>query len=172
MSGSTPATPPAHALKKIINTIKCSLKSLIKGSHLEAVQWGNRMQTATASRSPETTPKAAAELVTLSEHFQNPEGPFPWSSQNLLLQEARGALSWGSQTHRHVLSTPRQPLGQIKTIPGSSSPFEWVYFFPGKGRQGDRSSAQAAASSWGRPQHSYSILDFFKLQCTRVHIPE
>lgn len=42
VSASAPATPPARALKKIINTIKCSLKSVIKRSHLEAVQWGNK----------------------------------------------------------------------------------------------------------------------------------
>lgn len=71
---STRATPPAHALKKIINTIKCSLKSIIKHSHLEAIQWGN--QKATASKSQKTTPKAAAaERVTLNAPFQNPEGP-------------------------------------------------------------------------------------------------
>ena len=38
VSASTLATL-AHALTKIINAIKCSLKPIIKYSHLEAVQW-------------------------------------------------------------------------------------------------------------------------------------
>lgn len=136
---STRATPPAQALKKIINTIKCSLKSIIKRSHLEAIQWGN--QKATASKSQKTTPKAAAgERVTLNAPFQNPERPaLPLPRCSLTKP---GELSSGSHTHRqHVLSTSRQLLGQIKTIPGSSSPFKWIYFFPGKGGQRDEHSA-------------------------------
>lgn len=90
VSASIPATPPARALKKIINTIQCSLKSIIKHSHLEAAQWENRMQTATVSKSQESPPKAAAERVTLNAHFHNPEGPalpFQGAPKKLLLHK-------------------------------------------------------------------------------------
>lgn len=176
MSASTPATPPAHALEKIINTIKCSLKSVIKRSHLEAAQWGNRKQRATASKSHKTTPKAAAAGVTLGAPFQNPEGPaalpLPRCSHT---KPGELELSLGSQTHRqHVVSTSRQPLGQIKTISGSSSPFKWIYFFPGRGGQRDERGAGCSCCQQleQTPAELQHFVFFFKLQCIRVHIPE
>lgn len=136
---STRATPPAHACKKIINTIKCSLKSVIKRSHLEAIMGKAKSHGLQISKNH---PKSSSSSRTCDTEctFQNPEGPaLPLPRCSLTKP---GELSSGSHTHRqHVLSTSRQLLGQIKTIPGSSSPFKWIYFFPGKGGQRDEHSA-------------------------------
>lgn len=95
VSASTPATPSAHAVQKIINTIKCSLKSLIKCSHSEAGQWGNRMQPATLSRSPESSPGR----VTLNAHSRTQrEQPCPLQSSPELL--SRAAPPGARELHR------------------------------------------------------------------------
>lgn len=169
VSASIPATPPARALKKIINTIKCSLKSIIKHSHLEAVQWENRMQTATVSKSQESHPKSSSRTCDTECTLPQPRGTsssLPGSSQKAAPAQARETLSLASHTHRqHVVSTSRQLLGQSKTVSGSSSLFKWIYFFPGPGRQGDEehsagcSCCQQLEQTPAQPQHSAFFLN-------------
>lgn len=168
---STRAMPPAHALKKIINTIKYSLKSIIKHSHLEAVQWGK--QKATASKSQKTTPKAAAAArVTLN-------APSRTQRDQLCPFHAAPSRSQGScpQDHIHTdnmcLAHQGSYWGRSKQFLAPPPRLNGFIFSQAKAGSGTSTvQAAAAASSWSRPRQSYSILYFFKLQCIRVHIPE
>lgn len=155
MSASTPATPPALTVQKIINTIKCSLQFWMKSSHLGAGQGGK--QSPNLQRSPQKQHRRSATECT------------PQNQRD----QSQGTLSLGSHT-QNVLRTSRQLLGHIKTTSGCSSHGKGFVFSQAEagGGWGWGEQCKLLPTAGADPSTATAFWVCFKLQCIRVHIPE